>query len=93
MLLHLPPMPSFGNEVTIGLVSSQLVGDSCFASVPFLWMLAGGTGVAISNVKSVRPTVVLIGVESGAPVASGGSDAALVGGLVGGPVCWCLDGC
>ena len=90
MLLWLPPTPSVvGNEVTIGLVSSQLLGDCCFASVTFLWVLAGGTSVAISNVKTMGPTAVVVVVEPSALMAFGRSDASGFGGTVG----CLLDGC
>ena len=63
MLLWLPQTPSVGDEVTVGLISSQLVGDCCFASVTFLGVLACGTSVAISNVKTMGPTTVVVVVE------------------------------
>ena len=78
--------------MTIGLVSSHLVGDWCFSLVTFLGVPAGCTGVVVSNVKAMAPTAVHVGEESGAPVASGGSDATLAGGLIDGPVGWLLDG-
>ena len=78
MLLWLPPTPSVvGNEVTIGLVSSQLVGDCCFASVTFLGVLAGGTSVAISNVKTMGPTVIHVVIEPGVSVAHPASTSAV----------------
>ena len=89
-MLLLPPTLSVGNEVTIGLVSSQLVGDCCFASVTFLGVLAGGTSVAISNVKTMGPTVIVVAVESGGSVAFWWSGASwFASRLVG----WLLDGC
>ena len=90
MLLWLPPTPSVGNEVTIGLVSSQLVGDCCFVSVTFLGVLAGGTSVAITNVKTMGPTVIIVAAESGGSVAFGWSGTWwFASRLVG----WLLDGC
>ena len=83
MLLVLPPTLSVGDEVTIGLVSSQLVGDCCFTLVTFFGVLAGGTGVAISNVKTMRPTMIHVITEPGASVTLGGSNA---GWFSGGPV-------
>ena len=76
--------------MTVGLIPSWLVGDCCFASVTFLGVLAGGTSVAISNVKTMGPTVIIVAVESGGSVAFGRSDARwFASGLVG----WLLDGC
>ena len=90
MLLWLPPTPSVGNEVTIGLISSHLVGHCCFSLVAFFGVLAGGTGVAISNVKTMGPTVIIVAVESGGSVAFGRSGASwFASRLVG----WLLDGC
>ena len=91
MLLLLPPTPSVGNEVAIGLVSSQLVGDCCFAFVSFLGVFAGGTGVAIANVVPMGPAVIVVFVESGGSVAPGRSDA--VDWFAGGTVGCFLDGC
>ena len=91
MLLGLPPTPSVvWDEVTVGLISSQLVGDCGFASVAFLGVLAGGTSVAITNIITMGPTVVVIVVESGGSVAFGWSGTWwFASGLVG----WLLDGC
>ena len=91
MLLGLPPTPSVvWDEVTVGLISSWLVGDCGFASVAFLGVLAGGTGVAIANVKTMGPTIIIVAVESGGSVAFGRSGASwFASGLVG----WLLDGC
>ena len=91
MLLGLPPTPSVvGNEVTVGLISSWLVGDCCFASVTWLGVLACCTGVAIANVITMGPTAVVVFAEPGGSVAFGRSDAGwFVSRLVG----WLLDGC
>jgi len=90
MLFHLPPTPSVGNEVTIGLVSSHLVGDCCFSLVAFFRVLAGRTSVAISNVKTMGPAIISVVIEPDASVALRRSDARwFASRLVG----WLLDGC
>ena len=71
------------------MVSSHLVGDWCFSLVTFFGVPAGCTGVVVSNVKAMAPTVVHVGEEPGVPVAPGRSDVTFVDGLIG----WLLDGC
>ena len=91
MLLGLPPTPSVvWDEVTVGLISSQLVGDCGFASVACFGVLASGTSVAIANVKTMGPTTIIVAVKPGGSVAFWWSGAWwFASGLVG----WLLDGC
>ena len=76
----LPPTPSVGDEVTVGLISSHLVGHCCFSLVAFFGVLACGTSVAISNVKTMGPTMVVVVAEPSASMAFGRSDASGFGG-------------
>ena len=87
--MFLPPTPSVGDQVAIGLVSIHLIGHCCISFVSILGISAGCTGVVGTDVKAMGPTVVHVVEEPGAPVASRGSAATLAGGLVG----WLLDGC
>lgn len=84
-------MASLGDQVAVGLVSSQLIGDCCFLFVALFWLSACCTSVVGSNVKSMRPAIIHVVEESGASVASGRSGA--VDGFAGGPVGCFLDGC
>ena len=76
--------------MTVGLISSQLVGDCGFVSVASLGVLAGGTSVAITNIITMGPTIIVVAVESGGSVAFWRSGASwFASRLVG----WLLDGC
>ena len=76
--------------MTIGLASFHLVGHCCIFLVSLFWVLACCTGVAIANVITMGPTVVVIFVEPGGSVAFGWSGARWFAiRLVG----WLLDGC
>ena len=68
--------------MTIGLASFHLVGYCCIFLVSILGVPAGGTGVAWSNVKSMRPAVVHIAVEPFLSIALGRSDTG-----------WCFGCC
>ena len=53
VILCLPPMPSFGDWMTVGLASVHLVGDCCIFQVSFFGISACCTGVVWSNVKAM----------------------------------------
>ena len=61
--------------------------------MPIFGVSADCTSVVGANVKTMGPAMIHVVQESGAPVAPWGSGVAFVGGLIGGPVGWLLDGC
>ena len=83
-------MASLGDQVAVGLASFHLIGHCGLVLVSILGISAGCTGVVGTNVIAVGPTVIHVIEESGASVASGGSDASW---FASGPVGCLLDGC
>ena len=77
--------------MAVSLASFHLIGHRGVVLVSVLGVSAGCTGVIGTNVESVGPAMIHVVEESGASVASGGSDA--VGWFACRPVGCFLDGC